>query len=79
MKHPKEYSHELPREVWEAAAGRVAQFGMTMAARIEAANYAGRGKQDADELTTDMQLAYLAMMYVAQDANDKCRIITIPD
>lgn len=77
MKRPEQYSHELPQEVWTQAAGRVLQFGMTMAAQVEAKNFAGRGKQDADDLMTDIQLAYTAMMYVAKFAKDKCRIITV--
>lgn len=70
---------EVAKERWLCAAENVQQISSTIAQRLLATNYEGRGKQDANEFMTDMQLAYMALLYVAEFATDKCRFIPMPD
>ena len=75
MKPPEEFSKALPPEAWSDAAARIAQLGEHLA-RLNAATL---GKEGTEALMTDIQLAYMAMMYVAEHASDKCRFIIAED
>ncbi len=79
MRNPKDFSHELPQEVWVGAANRIMTLGTLLAEATIAENKNGRGQSNADDLLTDIQLAYTAMMYVTRFAKDKCGIITTKD
>ncbi|WP_080840040.1 hypothetical protein [Cohnella massiliensis] len=70
-------SYELPKETWENAAENVRAVAPAIANWI--LKNSPQGEKDAEDFMTDMQLAYAAMMYVAEFARDKCRIVPIAE
>ena len=42
-------------------------------------NFDGKGEQDARDWLADVSLACLALLYVAEFASDKCRIVPLPE
>lgn len=71
--------YELPKERWLAAAEDLRQTGPIIAQRLQAINFEGKGKQDAEDFMTDILLACTALNYVSECATDKCRFVPIPD
>lgn len=71
------WGQELPKEVWMEAAENLSQVAGLIATLLVSENYEGKGKQDADDFLIDMQLAVMAMQYVAEFAIDKCRILPL--
>lgn len=69
----------LPKEAWEAAAERVKIVAFGIADYLKKLNHEGQGEKDAEEWLRDAHLAYMAMMHVANFANDKCRFITFSE
>ena len=69
----------LPSETWREAAERIALAAPYVANYLRKINHDGSGEQDYDDFMIDMQLAYTAMRYVAEFANDKCVIVAEPD
>ncbi|MDR1572803.1 MAG: hypothetical protein LBS24_00635 [Clostridiales Family XIII bacterium] len=71
--------HELSQEEWERAAQSIIQVSGFIATYLKQVNRDGRGDDDAEDFITDIQLAVLAMRYVARYARDKCVIVTVPN
>ena len=71
------WGHELPKETWLSAADNIQKAAPLIANILKKDNIGGQGKESAEEFMTDMQLAYTAMLYVAEFARDKCRFIPV--
>lgn len=74
----KETGIALTKEVWQQAAENILKAGPVIS-DILLKQVGPQGKKDAEHFAADMQLAYTAMMYVAEFATEKCRIIVVPD
>ena len=73
------WGQELPREVWLRIAENLKGLACTTAEMLMRDNPDGEGKEMANELLVEMQLAYTAVRYVADNARDKCRVLPVPD
>lgn len=69
----------LSKESWTNAAEALESVAPHIANFLLITNCDGLGKKDAEEFTGHMQMASMAMRYVAENATDKCRFIVIPD
>lgn len=68
----------LSKEDWKNSAENILKAGPLIASIL--LKQAGpRGREDAEHFAADMQLAYTAMMYVAEFATDKCKFVVVPD
>lgn len=74
-----DFGYTLPKERWVEAAENVLEMGNQIAALLLRRNADGMGKQDAEEWTADVLLAYTALRYVAEFATDKCRMMPLPN
>jgi hypothetical protein len=69
----------LSKEAWINAAEAIENVAPHIATFLLTTNCDGLGKEDAEEFTGHMQMASMAIRYVAENATDKCRFIVIPD
>ena len=69
----------LPKERWREAAENLQMAGNFVAAFFREKNFDGRGEQDAQDWLADASLACVALLYVAEFATDKCRIVPLPE
>lgn len=74
-----EVGYALPKERWLEAADNLQTVGASIAEILKAIDPEGRGEQDAQDWLTDVSLACTALIYVAELAADKCRIIPLPE
>ncbi len=80
MDNPKiEIGYTLPKERWQEAASNLQTMGNYIAAYLKAKNFEGQGEQDAQDWLADVLLACTALLYVAEFATDKCRMMPLPD
>ncbi len=68
----------LPPERWMEAAENLEEAFPLIAAHLEKVNFEGMGKQDARDFMDDALLALIALRFVAANASENCRFITIP-
>ncbi len=71
--------YELPKARWQQAAENLKTVAPVIANILQHFNHENMGKDDAEDFMTDMMLAQTALLYVAEFATDKCRIIPIPE
>lgn len=71
--------YALPKERWREAAENLQMAGNFVAAFFREKNFDGRGEQDAQDWLADASLACVALLYVAEFATDKCRIVPLPE
>lgn len=74
-----EVGYALPKERWQEAADNLQTAGACVAAFFKEKNFDGKGEQDARDWLADVSLACLALLYVAEFAADKCRMIPLPN
>lgn len=74
-----EVGYALPKERWREAADNLQAAGNYVAALFKEKNFDGHGEQDAKDWLADVTLARLALLYVAEFATDKCRIVPLPE
>ena len=74
-----EVGYALPKERWREAADNLQTAGNCVAAFFKEKNFDGHGEQDAQDWLADVSLACLALLYVAEFAADKCRMIPLPE
>lgn len=74
-----EVGYALPKERWQEAADNLQTAGACVAAFFKEKNFDGKGEQDARDWLADVSLACLALLYVAEFATDKCRIVPLPE
>ena len=73
-----EVGYALPKERWQEAADNLQTVGAYVAEILKARNCEGQGEQDARDWLADVSLACLALLYVAEFAADKCRMVPLP-
>ena len=73
-----EVGYALPKERWQEAADNLQTAGACVAAFFKEKNFDGKGEQDARDWLADVSLACLALLYVAEFAADKCRMVPLP-
>lgn len=73
-----EVGYALPKERWLEAADDLLTVGTYVAEILKVSNCEGRGEQHAMRWLADVSLACLALLYVAEFATDKCRIVPLP-
>lgn len=71
--------YTLPKERWQEAASNLQTMGNYIAAYLKAKNFEGQGEQDAQDWLADVLLACTALLYVAEFATDKCRMMPMPN
>lgn len=74
-----EVGYALPKERWQEAADNLQTAGACVAAFFKEKNFDGKGEQDARDWLADVSLACMALLYVAEFATDKCRIVPLPE
>ena len=74
-----EVGYALPKERWQEAADNLQTAGACVAAFFKEKNFDGKGEQDARDWLADVSLACLVLLYVAEFATDKCRIVPLPE
>ena len=73
-----EVGYALPKERWREAADNLQTAAPYIANIIEVSDSEGKGEQAALGWLEDVSLACLALLYVAEFAADKCRMIPLP-
>lgn len=73
-----EVGYALPKERWWEAANNLQTAAPYIANIIEVSDSEGKGEQAALGWLEDVSLACLALLYVAEFAADKCRMIPLP-
>ena len=73
-----EVGYALPKERWQEAADNLQTAGACVAAFFKEKNFDGKGEQDARDWMEDVSLACAALIYVAETATDRCRILPLP-
>ena len=74
-----EVGYALPKERWREAADNLQTAGASIAEILKAIDPEGRGEQVAQDWLEDVLLACLALLYVAEFATDKCRVVPLPE
>lgn len=74
-----EVGYALPKERWREAADNLQTAAPYIANIIEVSDSEGKGEHAALGWLEDVSLACLALLYVAEFATDKCRIVPLPE